>query len=432
MYKLAEYDKLALLEADCKLILPNLPPNSIDSVVTDPPYELSFMGKKWDGTGIAYDVDMWKSMLNVLKPGGHLLAFGGTRTHHRMMVAIEDAGFQIRDVLMWVYGSGFPKSLDIGKAIDKVKGAEREVVGYDEDYARRNKNGKYGLSVSHNDNMQVRPAEKAITVPATEKAKQWDGWGTALKPAYEPIVLAMKPIEGTFANNVLEWGVGGINIDGCRIGTEKRFNASAGNTPGGNSLNMSVVGMPQDAEGRAAEGRWPANLIHDGSDEVVELFPEVKGEIGRVGRKNAGNYNATSFKVGVVTKTGLRDSGSAARFFYSAKTSKSERNLGCNSIFWERTKDGHILITEDEYNVLDNKDRAQGNIHPTVKPLSLMQYLIRLVTPPDGVVLDPFSGSGTTMLAAYKEGFGCLALEQDSTSNIIAKARWEGREKLKK
>jgi len=213
MYKLAEYDKLALLEADCKLILPNLPPNSVDSVVTDPPYELSFMGKKWDGTGIAYDVDMWKSVLDVLKPGGHLLAFGGTRTHHRMMVAIEDAGFQIRDVLMWVYGSGFPKSLDIGKAIDKVKGAEREVVGTKMGLPgySLNPNLGEGHAMSGNVDNSLRHPEKEveITAPATEEAKQWDGWGTALKPAYEPIILAMKPIEGTFANNVLEWGVGG-------------------------------------------------------------------------------------------------------------------------------------------------------------------------------------------------------------------------------
>jgi len=231
--------------------------------------------------------------------------------------------------------------------------------------------------------------------------------------------------------------LGGINIDGCRIPTDGevpkpngRIRSKRGKFESVNDDGYDLVEPPEPNK----LGRWPANLIHDGSDEVLELFPETSPSTTTPRNRTANKFSGAIYnnaKEGHYrvddTRGGHGDSGSAARFFYSAKTSKSERNLGCKDIYWERTTDGHILITEDEYNNLDNKDRAQGNIHPTVKPISLMQYLIRLITPPDGIVLDPFSGSGTTMLAAYKEGLGCLALEQDSTSNIIATARWETR-----
>jgi len=334
---------IELLHGDCLDRLRELPDCSVDACVTDPPYGLSFMGKAWD-----YDVpgaEVWREVLRVLKPGGHLLAFAGTRTQHRMAVQIEDAGFEIRDMIAWVYGSGFPKSLDVSKAIDKAAGAEREVVGRAKGAGTKDPDS---FGNGHN-------AEYNITAPATPAAQQWSGWGTALKPALEPITVARKPFKGTVAANVLEHGTGAINVDGCRVGTEQRYNPSAGNKSGGNSLNMSAVGMPQDADGRMAAGRWPANLIHDGSDEPCALL------------------------------------GDAARFFYCAKASKA--------------------------------DRGEGNGHPTVKPTDLMRYLCRLVTPPGGVVLDPFMGSGSTGKAAALEGFRFIGIEREAEYLEIARGR---------
>lgn len=324
-----------LLHGDCLERLRELPDCSVDACVTDPPYGLSFMGKAWD-----YDVpsaEVWREVLRVLKPGGHLLAFAGTRTQHRMAVQIEDAGFEIRDLIAWVYGSGFPKS--------------------------RNLSG------------------------------DWRGWGTALKPALEPITVARKPLGGTVAANVLRHGTGEINVDGCRVGSEERWNPAAGNKAGGNSLNMSAVGMPQDAAGRIAAGRWPANLIHDGSEEAVGCFPmtgpskvQVRNQAERIGQVAKGAERA---------RTGLMghndNGGSAARFFYCAKASKA--------------------------------DRGEGNAHPTVKPTELMRYLCRLVTPPGGVVLDPFMGSGSTGKAAVLEGFRFIGIEREAEYLEIARRR---------
>jgi site-specific DNA-methyltransferase (adenine-specific) len=336
-------DKLTLHHGDCLEVLRSLPDCSIDSIVTDPPYGLSFMGKRWD-----YDVpsvDVWAECLRVLKPGGHLLAFAGTRTQHRMAVRIEDAGFEIRDMIAWVYGSGFPKSLDVSKAIDKAAGVEFDAlpaigVGF------MNANGAGGYNVTKN--QLVRKGER------TPEAKQWQGWGTALKPALEPITVARKPLIGTVAENVLQHGTGAINVDGGRVGTEQRYNPPAGNKAGGNSLNMSAVGMPEDADGRTAAGRWPANFIHDGSEEATDLL------------------------------------GVSARFFYCAKASKADRG---------------------------------ENHHPTVKPTDLMRYLCRLVTPPSGIVLDPFMGSGSTGKAAMLEGFAFVGIEREEEYINIAKAR---------
>ena len=389
-----------LIHSDCLEALRNLPDNSVDSVVTDPPYGLSFMGKKWD-----YDVpsvDIWQECLRVLKPGGHLLSFAGSRTYHRIACAIEDAGFEIRDQIMWVYGSGFPKSLDVGKAIDKMDAAveqkkrrlrftawvrstgvsssqideatgtnmgghyttaasqpaimtrehleacrpllgeipewveaecdirsiesknfaEREVVG---------KTAGTSLAVAPGQNSPRPAVVMNLTVPATPEAKQWDGWGTALKPAHEPICVARKPIsEPSIAANVLKWGTGAINIDGCRVGSDT------------NSYQPH-------------QGRFPANLIHDGSDEAT---------------------------------AGL---GDAQRFFYCAKASKAER--------------------------------GDSNHHPTVKPIALMRYLVRLVTPPNGTVLDPFLGSGTTAIAAVLEGRDWIGIEREAEYCDIARAR---------
>ncbi len=345
-----------LFNADALVMLRHcIPDNSVDAIVTDPPYGLSFMGKKWD-----YDVpsiEIWAECLRVLKPGGHLLAFAGTRTQHRMAVRIEDGGFEIRDMIAWVYGSGFPKSLDVSKAIDKAAGAEREVLGYTEN-ARPNRVGKE----TKLSGAQTIGGE--ITAPATDAARQWQGWGTALKPALEPITVARKPLVGTVAANVLAHGTGAINIDGCRVPTEDNLNGGAYSNGSKDLDNATSYATGVNAgEFVQPAGRWPANLLHDGSDEVLAGFPD-----------------------GAPAKA-----GSAARFFYCAKASKS--------------------------------DRGDGNTHPTVKPTDLMRYLCRLVTPPGGTVLDPFMGSGSTGVAAQLEGFKFIGIERDPAYVAIARSR---------
>lgn len=417
--------EITLINADCLAAMKELPDSSVDSIVTDPPYGLSFMGKRWD-----YDVpsvEIWQECLRVLKPGGHLLAFAGTRTQHRMAVRIEDAGFEIRDMIAWVYGSGFPKSLDVSKAIDKVAPRLMMFAPFAKHYAERRaatglthaaicEAGKFyenhnhgGASVNWEKGNNVptlsqwrilRPLLRLsnewepliqrieadrevigqqrrtmlsfapgqdndridttldITAPATEAARQWAGWGTALKPALEPITVARKPLIGTVAENVLAHGTGAINVDGCRVpgaleGDPNRFSKaySQGNEHEGwkreahESYSAPVV---------RHEGRWPANLIHDGS-EPADLL------------------------------------GEASRFFYCAKASKS--------------------------------DRGDCNVHPTVKPTDLMRYLCRLVTPSNGVVLDPFMGSGSTGKAAKLEGFSFIGIEREKEYHSIAQAR---------
>jgi site-specific DNA-methyltransferase (adenine-specific) len=322
-------DNVRLMLGDCLERLRELPDNSVDSVVTDPPYGLSFMGKKWD-----YDVpsvDVWTECLRVLKPGGHLLAFAGTRTQHRMAVRIEDAGFEIRDMIAWVYGSGFPKSHNL--------------------------------------------------------KDEWQGWGTALKPALEPITVARKPLIGTVAQNVLEHGTGAINVDGCRVGTEVITQRLA-TVEGGKAIGAKAVGVPQKATGETTQtiGRWPANLIHDGSDEVGSLLD------------------------------------SAARFFYCAKTSKRDRNEGCDDLEQKQTHNRK----PDGKSTFEKSDRQPSqNNHPTVKPTDLMRYLCRLVTQPNGVVLDPFMGSGSTGKAAIIEGFQFIGIERDESYFEIARSRIE-------
>jgi len=408
-------ERVEIVNGDSLLVLQLLDDNSVDAIVTDPPYGLSFMGKKWD-----YDVpseELWRQCFRVLKAGGHLLCFAGTRTQHRMAVRIEDAGFEIRDMIAWVYGSGFPKSLDVSKAIDKNNGevgrlhkftewmrttglsakqindatdtfmgshyltdksqpaiptralwsklrplcgfipawvdelvdrieAEREVVGKAA-WKTLNEAPMVGADCSAENR-----SFKDITAPATPEAKQWQGWGTALKPALEPITVARKPLIGTVAENVLQHGTGAINVDGCRVGTEEiidfKRKENAITASGWKDVNRNPYKQH-------SQGRWPANFIHDGSEEVVGLC------------------------------------GSAARFFYCAKASK--------------------------------RDRDEGNNHPTVKPTDLMRYLCRLVTPPDGTVLDPFMGSGSTGKAAVLEGFRFIGIEREEEYCEIAKAR---------
>jgi len=408
-----------LLHGDCLEQMKTLEDNSIDSIVSDPPYGISFMAKKWD-----YDVpsvEVWKEAMRVLKPGGHALIACGTRTQHRMVVNIEDAGFEIRDVVSWIYGSGFPKSLNISKAIDKAAGAVREVVGVSSVTGARKSSfaeqrndsdsGFYGDAKTNN-----------ITAPATDEAKQWDGWGTALKPACEFFTLCRKPLsEKTVAANVLKWGTGGINIDECRVGTSgatKKVNTEECR----DSLGKYGDGLNGGTVSKLDAGRFPANLIHDGSQEVLELFPETKsGSITKdIVQNNSIKFNASSSGVSTARHTG--DQGSAARFFYCPKASKKDRDEGLEG--FEEKKAG--AMTGKEY----REDRPTNhplrkNTHPTVKPTALMQYLCRLITPTGGVVLDPYMGSGSTGKAAVREGFSFVGCELDEDYYKIATARIE-------
>jgi site-specific DNA-methyltransferase (adenine-specific) len=403
---------------DNQLILPTLPDNSVDSIVTDPPYELGFMGKSWDATGIAYNVDLWRECLRVLKPGGHLLAFSGSRTYHRMAVAIEDAGFQIRDQIMWVYGSGFPKSLNISKAIDKAAGAEREVIGH-QTYTTPDIRGGGYESDKAKDKDRL-PAN--ITAPATAEAEVWDGWGTALKPAHEPIVLGRKPLDGTVANNVLVHGVGGINIDGCRVG-EREVSQSRGAKVTSAVYGKINVASLDDAYPEGL-GRFPANFIHDGSDEVLELFPDTKGGTWNT-TKGARHFNNDGEPTGYATSKQDSSTGSAARFFYCAKANKKDRNEGLDGFEPKREADRIVDDGVGGDNPRNRSNTAKLNHHPTVKPTDLMRYLCRLVTPPNGVVLDPFTGSGSTGKAAVLEGFNFIGIEQSPEYAAIAQARIE-------
>jgi site-specific DNA-methyltransferase (adenine-specific) len=406
-----------IIQGDCLEVMKTLPENSVDSIVTDPPYELGFMGKSWDSTGIANNKEMWAEALRVLKPGGHLLSFGGTRTYHRMACAIEDAGFEVRDMVSWIYGSGFPKSLNIGKAVDKLQGNEREYVKTIKKLAMSGDdiNSHEGWSRPSHRNPDGTAKR---TLDITKGTSPYEGWGTALKPACEPCVLARKPLsEKTVALNVLKWGTGGINIDGSRVGTEQieqgRDGREAPQFSG--TYNNGEIYEGRDAKGGTVTGRFPANIIHDGSDEVVSLFPNTKGEIhnkpasGIFGNEASGGKRANSIK----------DSGSASRFFYCAKTSKSERNKGCEEL--EEVVAGGMAGRADgslEGNIVMNR-----NNHPTVKPQALMKYLINLITPKGGTVLDPFAGSGSTLVAAKDLGFNYIGIEREEDYIKIINAR---------
>ncbi|MFA5937490.1 MAG: DNA methyltransferase [Candidatus Paceibacterota bacterium] len=409
-----------IIQGDCLEVMKKLPDGSVDAVICDPPYELGFMGKAWDSTGIANNIEVWKEALRVLKPGGYLLAFSGTRTYHRMACAIEDAGFEVRDMIEWVYGSGFPKSLNIGKAVDKLKGNEREIVGgYEiggmspdrENFGANDRTGGQGMG--------FRPGEIKITKGTSE----WEGWGTALKPAHEPICMARKPLaEKTVAENVLKYGAGGINIDESRVGTTgARNNGNSQGTVGSNSIGVYGKAIKQDYN----MGRFPANLIHDNSEEVRECFPDVKGEVGRIGRKSGGNYEASSYKVGVVTETGLKDNGNASRFFksiiYQAKTSKSERNKGCEEL--EEKQYSHDGRDKEIKNPYQRNKSVSTNNHPTVKPVALMEYLIRMTTREGQTILDPFAGSGTTGVACKNLNRACILIEKEEAYVKIAQQR---------
>jgi DNA modification methylase len=554
-----------LMVGSCLERMKDLPDESIDSVVTDPPYELSFMGKGWDGSGIAYSVELWAECLRVLKPGGHLLAFGGTRTYHRMAVAIEDAGFEIRDSIQWVYGSGFPKSLDVSKAIDKQRhdradiekvvrwleakrkasGTSRQQVEdafgtvnvgqafftitagstprvptleqvpvllelFDvaagdvpedirrllsdlngkkgqpgENWAKREVTGQheahvFGAWVTNYGMEHHNTGKEKRDVPATDAAKQWQGWGTALKPAHEPIVLARKPLAGTVAATVLAHGTGALNIDGCRVGQEQRVNLPAANgkaltpsatTGASNGGEQGGFNYAPDATPTTAAGRWPANFIltHAAACHLLAAgHTTTEQKAGKVTDIRGGNYaqgveaykerkkldrDVTSYKDTPAVwacapdcPAALMDQQSnaeASRFFiqcdwdqaadappflYQAKAGKKERNAGLNKL---PAPDG-IRSNAPRQNEAE-KPAAKVNNHPTVKPLALIRYLQRLVTPLGGTTLDPFMGSGTSAAAAILEGFewrGC-EMTAEYLPIITARVKWATKEKRK-
>lgn len=442
-----------IINADCLSAMQEMPDGCVDAIVTDPPYGLGFMGVAWDTyktesgkskggsrTSATFDqvggnhhptcaadqartrksenekfqasmIPIFAEALRVAKPGAHMLCFGGTRTFHRLACSLEDAGWEIRDTIMWVYGSGFPKSMDVGKAIDKALGAKREQVRIPASEVRNPKVINSGHGIDGGDRPWMKKAlevgyhEKDGDVPVTDQAKEWDGWGTCLKPAWEPIIVARKPLDGTVAHNVMTYGTGAINIDGCRVPTNDKL---GGGMRAGGADGVWDRPFMHDEQAQAdfverkkanvakseSLGRFPANLVHDGSQEVLELFPEVaKSTKCRQARtpKKTDVYGLYSMEKKDSPMVGYEDGGTAARFFYCAKASR--------------------------------KDRGEGNDHPTVKPNALMRWLVRLVCPQGGMVLDPFMGSGSTGVACIQEGMQFVGIDMEKHYCEIANAR---------
>ena len=412
-----------LIIGDCLEELDRLDENSIDAVITDPPYELNFMNKGWDNAGVSFNKNTWEKCLRVLKPGGYLLAFGGSRTFHRIACAIEDAGFEIRDTIMWIYGSGFPKSMNISKGIEaKNKYGKANTVAKRK--VEQNSDGKeYKVVQTNNGAMgEKKIFSRKEYRPVDSSAKKWTGWGTCLKPAFEPIIVARKPFKGSLVNSVLEYGVGGLNIDECRVGDETilSHNAPKGTFAGGEPDRGSDT-----ASYHTAVGRFPANIIHDGSDEATNGMPKTKGCQGKGFKK--GDYKSsavnTTFSRGDCVP--YNDIGSASRYFYCAKTSKKDRDEGLDEF---EPVDAGVGALRDGNR---NNTEPRRNVHPTVKPTALMQYLVRLVCPKGSVILDPFMGSGSTGKAvAYENkernaGYSFIGIEQNPEYVEIAKARIE-------
>jgi len=503
-----QQDKWAIYHGDCREVLPTL--SKASAIVTDPPYELGFMGKSWDSQGVSFQKETWEIIRKSCLSGAPLLSFGGTRTFHRIACAIEDAGWEYRDTLMWVYGSGFPKSLDISKAIDKRKGTHPDTSKEFAQYIK-SRRLEFGIGLTEADNyvcngttnyswFEGRPAGqrlprlaeyerikellkldtrfddfigeaerevigkapwatlncapmtgadcskenrsiKDITAPTTPEAQLWEGYGTALKPAYEPITLAMNPLDGTFANNALKHGVAGLNIEECRVGTDEiKLNSYKSHGAEG----CTAIGGTHKGENYLSEiskGRFPANFIHDGSQMVMELFPDSKGTIRQPTGRGILNPETGWNNNSMIDRTvrGHNDSGSAARFFYCAKASKAERDRGLEDMEGELGHNrfdkcsvcgGYLLQNPDRpsackcTNPVREHNRVKGNNHPTVKPLALMTYLVKLVKMPEyNLIIDPFCGSGTTLLACIKLGIPCIGIDNDEKSCEIAAKR---------
>lgn len=425
---------LRLERGDCAEVMASMESNSVDAIVTDPPYGLAFMGADWDSFGASTGKEsiderrdkmneylgsnavvpafasshshmpklsemrefqkrmtpIFAEALRVAKPGAHLLCFGGTRTFHRMACAIEEAGWEVRDCIMWTYGQGFPKSMDVAKAIDKSTGYVGEVIG--------ERTVDVGMQGGHMHAGRKQQQQQQQVRSLSDLARKWDGWGTCLKPAWEPIIVARKPLDGTVAHNVLTWGVGALNIDACRVPTSETISNHSRTADAARSKGKYGDSSAQETHQTSGQslGRFPANLVHDGSEDVLALFPQSKGQQGNL----SGNEPSRTGDNGIYGHYGPRseciarnDFGSAARFFYCAKANK--------------------------------KDRGEGNDHPTVKPTELMSWLVRLVTPQGGVVLDPFMGSGSTGVAAKREGMGFIGIERDGHYFEIASRRLE-------
>lgn len=431
-YKLYEGSMLDMLEV--------IEPNSIDSIVTDPPYELNFMGKGWDNVGVSFQKETWQKCYEVLKPGGYLLAFGGSRTFHRIACAIEDAGFEIRDTIMWIYGSGFPKSMNIGLAIDKKNGVESKVVG----------KGKSGNTSKAFNDYQYRIDEGIYSTSGTYEIKEaqnkWQGWGTALKPSFEPIIVARKPFKGSLVDNVIENGVGGINIDECRVETNDKVKMNIRNTAsssdGWNRPWMEDKEKDKLRQEIAIEkannlGRFPANTIltYDETDfdEVCGGFPNTKSQ--KTNSKlldiRGNNYNNANKNLDVAYERGYTDSGSASRYFYCAKASKKDRDEGLDDFEEKNTMCDRNPELASANMPQNRSGNLRKNTHPTVKPTELMQYLVRLVSPNGATILDPFNGSGSTGKAVMYENkernknYKYIGIELTEEYLPIAKARIE-------
>lgn len=411
-----------ITHSECSKRLDDLEAGSFDSCITDPPYELGFMDKEWDRSGIAFDPKFWEKVKRVLKPGAHIAVFGGSRTYHRIAVGIEDAGFEIRDTIDWIYGEGFAKSHDISKAIDEHFGKkdERKKVGI-KDGARR-KDGSVVGRESYEDwkdnpsTWQERGRDPYERAPATDEAEEWEGWDTQLKPAKEPIIIARKPFDGTVAENVLENGTGALNIDGCRLPTDEdtsRTVKKAGqeySLDGGESNNFSYSEEEKQTGGHDG-GRWPANVIFD-----PVMAQALNGQSGTdltaggdVEKKERDDHNVYGTYWGTAEHRSYEDVGGAARYFKTIDY-HPEDNIGF--FYCPKAKKGE-----------KNRGVDGGNDHVTVKPVELVSYLVRLLTPEGGNTLDPFAGSGTTGMSAFLEGMSAELIEKDESYCEIARQR---------
>lgn len=468
--------KFDIFNDDCTNVLKTLQENSITACITDPPYHLTqvsrkgsprkinedspygrhklgsrgFMGKTWDGGDIAFRKEVWEEVLRVLKPGAYLMAFGGTRTFHRLACAIEDAGFEIKDCLSYVYGTGFPKSMDIGKMMEKHRRgnpqgkANPESPNHDKYLNENDRSNAPSRSTTEKGKSQT------YKLKLSEESKKWQGYGTALKPAWEPIILAMKPLDSTYVDNAQIWGNAGLNIEDTRIQTTENLSGGAysggkRNPILGDSRSSKAAGIygqdgrlrPDDYE--QPSRRWPANFIlshHPDCDDKckedcpIKLLDEQTSNLkgGTTVGKNRDNSQVANNIYGKYFKDtkdiGYGDSGGASRFFYCAKASSKERNLGCEYLFWKKDKDNLVLISQEDWSNLPKEQKSQGNIHVTVKPLAIMKWLCSLIkNPNNNVILDPFMGSGSTGCAVLQSGCDFIGIDNDPTACAVAEAR---------